>query len=83
MESRLLYDNDNHHPYVEEFYHSQLTIFVGINKEHARRMLYSWLHFFEDAELYARADEELEILFSQVKQLPPVVVMGDDDKSVN
>ncbi len=83
-EQRLCYDMETRLSYIESFYHSQLSIFVGVSKEDSWQMLQAWLRFFEDPELMSEAASEHDDLYSQGKLLSaPVVMSDDDDKDMN
>ena len=69
--------------YVEEFYHSQLSIFIGVSKEDSWQMLKAWVGFFEDAELLGEAGELHEDMYAQQKLLTGAPVLNDDDKDMN
>lgn len=82
-EIRMCFDYDTQLSYVEEEYHSQISVFVGIGKRDCLKMIKAWLSFFEDEEMLAQAELDIDELFRQQKMLPIQVTVGSDDKDMN
>ena len=82
-EQRLLYDLENKHYYNEMYPHSQLYIFTGLSKDDAINLVRTWLSFFDDIELMRHGLVSVNDLYDQVKELPPPIVVNDDDKDMN